>query len=361
MKKTWVLLVVLAMLLCAGCHEQIEETLPTETQPIQTEPVTQPTETEPEPTETEPPVPETVEAAVKADGVSVILLTLNRNDVVELVGEYDEDHYIVKAQEKYGLVEKALLRTAEQEPYPSWTGYAYSGAAVYNNLRMQGEAVFNLAMNETVEVLEELGFGYLVAYKDGIYYMRSNTLSKYYIQYSGGGNSGGADGGDIELQQPVINLLNAVPQEGAAVCEATVLADGVELVLCYLNWGEVVQVVVEEGYAESKDNCLTVYMNGLFAYVPTALVRRADEPAYTAWDGYAQYNAELFENLYLLGDPMNRPVVNTVVRVVEELEYCYLVQIGDISGYMAKEMVSVNKVHIDTSGGSGGDWTPPIM
>lgn len=361
MKKTWMLLVVLAMLLCAGCHEQIEETLPTETQPIQTEPITQPTETEQEPTETEPPVPETVDATVKADGVPAILLTLNRNDVVELLGEYDENHYIVKVQEKYGLVEKTLLRTAEQEPYQSWTGYAYNGVAVYNNLRMRGEAVFNLAMNETVEVLEELGFGYLVSYKGGIYYMGSTTLSKNYIQYNGGANSGGADGGDIELQQPIINLLDAVPQEGAAVGKATVLADGVELVLSYLNWGEVVRVVVEEGYAESKDNCLTVYMNGLFAYVPTALVRQADETAYTAWDGYAQYNSELFGNFYLLGNSINRPVVNTVVRVVEELEYCYLVQIGDISGYMAKEMVSVNKVYIDTSGGSGGDWTPPIM
>lgn len=361
MKKTWVLLVVLAMLLCAGCHEQIEETLPTETQPIQTEPVTQPTETEPEPTETEPPVPETVEAAVKADGVPAILLTLNRNDVVELIGEYDEDHYIVKVQETYGLVEKILLRTADQEPYQAWTGYAYNGVAVYNNLRMQGEAVFSLTMNETVEVLEEFGYGYLVAYKDGIYYMRSTALSKNYIQYNGGANSGGADGGDIELQQPVVNLLSAVPQEGTAVGKATVLADGVELVLCYLNWGEVVQVVAGDGYAEAKDNYLTVYMNGLFAYVPTGFVRQAGETAYTAWEGYAQYNAELFDNLYLLGDPINRPVVNTVIRVVEELEHCYLVQIGDISGYLVKEMVSVNKVHFDTSGGSGGDWTPPIL
>lgn len=360
MKRFWILLLTLAVLLCAGCHEQVEETQPTETQPIQTEPSTQPTETEPEPTETEPPVPETVEITVKADGVPVLLLTLNRDDKVELVGEFDEEHCIVKVQDQYGLVEKSLLRTADQAPYQAWTGYAFGGAAVYDNLRLRGEAKCTLNMNQTVEVLEDLGFCYLVRFQEELGFMRPGDLSKSYIQYSSG-NGGGADGGDIELQAPSIGLLAAIPQEGAVIGEATVLADGTELVLCYLNWGEAVQMVTEEGFAEPREGCVTVCMNDLFAYVPVEFIRQAGEEAFAAWDGYTDYSAALYDNFYLLGDAVSKPAVNTEVRVVEELEDCYLVQLGDVTGYMAKDKVSVNKVYVSTGGDSGGEWSPPVM
>ena len=109
MKKIMIILLALVMLLCAGCNEQTPvETQPTETQPVQTEPPTQPTETEPEPTETEPPEPQTAEAEIKADTAPAVLLTLNRDDQVELVADYDEQYYIVKAQELYGLVRKTV-------------------------------------------------------------------------------------------------------------------------------------------------------------------------------------------------------------------------------------------------------------
>lgn len=362
MRKIWILLLALAVLLCAGCSEQSMETQPTETQTILTEPVTQSTETEPEPTETEPPVPVTMEVTVKADGVPAVLLTLNRDDVVELVGQFDEDHYIVKAQDKYGLVEKCLLRTAEQEAYQSWTGYAFGGTAIYDNLRLQGEAKNTLTLNQTVEVLEDLGFCYLVRYQEELGFMRSGTLNKTFIQYNGGGNSGGADGGDIELQAPWLGMLAAVPQEGAVTGEATVLADGTELVLCFLNWGEVVQVVAEEGFAEPWEGFLTVYMDGLYAYVPAGFVRQTGEEAYAAWDGYANFNAAVYDNFYLLGDAVSKPGVNTVIHVVEELETCYMVQLNGETGYIAKNLVSVNKININTGGGdSGGEWSPPAM
>lgn len=362
MKKFWILQLALAVLLCAGCHEQVGETQPTEIQPIQTEPSTQPTETGPEPTETESPVPDMEEATAKADGVPAVLMTLNRGDVVELVGEFDNTHYVVKVREKYGLLEKSLLHTADQEPYKNWTGYAINGVGIYDNLRLQGDAKYNLKLNQTVEVLEDLGFCYLVSYQEERGFMDTDALSRSYIQYSGGGNASSGDGGDIELQNPQLGLLSAVPQEGVVTGEATVLADGTELVLCYLNWGDAVQVVVEEGFAKPREGFLIVYMAEMFAYVPENLLRCAGEEAYTGWDGYAGYSAVMYDNFYLLGEDASKIAVNTAIHVVEELDNCYLVHVGDATGYIAKEQVSVNKVYVGSGGGSsGGDWSPPAM
>ena len=359
MKRFWILLLALVMLLCVGCHEQAVETQPTETESVPTETETEPTETEP--TETEPPVPDTVDVSVKADGVPALLLTLKRDDVVELVSEYDEKYYIVKAQDMYGLVEKALVRTADQEPYAAWTGYAYYGVAVFDNLRMQGEAKHTLSMNQTVEVLEDLGSCYLVRYQEKLGFMRKDALSKVYIQYTGGGNSGGADGGDIELQMPQLGLLAGIPQEGAVTGQATVLADGAELVLCYLNWGEAVKMVTEEGFAEPKEGYLTVYMNGIYAYVPVNMTRQEGEEAYAAWDGFAAYNAAIYDNYYLVGEAVNKPVINTPIHVIEELDNCYLVQVGDVTGYIEKKLVSTYTINTNTGGDTGGEWSPPAM
>ena len=99
MKKIIALLLALTLVLCAGCtSEEPVQPEPSQTQPVpsETEPPA-PSETEPPvPSETEPPVPTTVATPVKAGNVPVVLLELNRGDVIELVGEFDEDHYIAK-------------------------------------------------------------------------------------------------------------------------------------------------------------------------------------------------------------------------------------------------------------------------
>ena len=136
MKKIIALLLVLTLVLCAGCtSEEPVQPVPAETEPVpsETEPV--PSETEPPvPSETEPPVPTTVATPVKAGNVPVVLLTLNRGDVIELVGDFDEDHYIAKVSDVYGMVEKNLVRTADQEEYTPWTGYAYGGVSFCSSL-----------------------------------------------------------------------------------------------------------------------------------------------------------------------------------------------------------------------------------
>ncbi len=360
MRKIWILLLVLALLVLAGCNEQTPvQTNPTESVPV--EPSTEPVDTTP--AETDPPVPQTESATVKAENTPAILLKLDRGTVVELVGDFDEQYAIAKVGELFGLVEKTLLRTAEQAPYESWTGYAYANSPVFDNLRRQGEAVQTLAKNTQVEVLEDLGFGYLVKLDEQLLFMASDSLSKTPIKNYTGGGGGGADGGDIELNNPWIGQLAAIPQEGTVIGEATVLADGTELILAHLSLGETVQIVTEEGFAEPMEGYATVYMDGLFAYVQEFLVRTGSEEGYTAWDGYAAHKAVVYKDLYMLDPDVTKPAVNTVLHVIDELEGCYVVELDGKVGYIAKDLVSKEKVHVSTGGGGGGggEWTPPAM
>ena len=355
MKKIIALLLVLTMLVCVGCTSEEPAPQPSETQPIpsETEPPV-PSETEPPvPTETEPPVPTTVATPVKAGNVPVVLLELNRGDVIELVGDFDKDHYIAKVGDVYGMVEKNLVRTASQEAYGSWTGYAYGGVAVYSDLYLRNVAA-TLTMNTTVEVVEDLGYGYLVNYNGDLMFMRAGSLSRNKIVYTA--PSGGSDGGDISLQGGIFALA-AVPQEGEVTGEATVLADGTVLALMRVQLGETVDVVTEEGFAESKEGFVTVYVSGLYGYVEEKLVGETD---FTAWDGYAKFNAEIFDNYYLLGDAQHKPTVNTVLHLVGELDNCYLVDFNGSVGYIAKDLVSATKVAVG-GGGGGAEWSPPAM
>ena len=355
MKKIIALLLVLTLVLCAGCtSEEPVQPEPSQTQPVpsETEPV--PSETEPPvPSETEPPVPTTVATPVKAGNVPVVLLELNRGDVIELVGDFDEDHYIAKVGDVYGMVEKNLVRTASQEAYASWTGYAYGGVAFCSDLYLQTVAN-SLTLNTTVEVLEDLGYGYLVSYNGSLGFMRAGSLSRNKIVYSA--PSGGSDGGDISLQGGIFNL-SAVPQEGEVTGEATVLADGTPLVLMRVQLDETVDVVTEEGFAEAKEGFVTVYVSGLYGYVDEKLVGETD---YTAWDGYAKFDAEIFDNYYLLGEAASKPTVNTVLHLVGELDNCYLVDFNGSVGYISKDLVSATKVAVG-GGGGGAEWSPPAM
>ncbi len=362
MKKYLTLLLVLALLVCAGCTQQPPDPTVPSTEPSQapSEP-TEATDAPTEPTETEPPVPETTEVSLKANGTPVVLLTLSRGDVVELVGEFDETHNIVKAQDLYGLVEKRLLRTAAQEAYTPWTGYAYSSAPLYAHHQLQGEPIQTLTLNTTVEILEDLGSSYLVRCQDTLGCMKKSSVSASYITYSGG-SSGGADGGDIELRQPTLGLLASVPQSGEVTGQATVLTDGVDLIACYLGTADPVLMVTEDGFAEPREGYVPVYLSdvGLIGYVPASLLKAAGDEAYTPWDGYANFSAEVYDNFYLLGDPMSKPAVNTAIDVVEELESCYVIEFNGTLCYMAKNLVSRTPLTVG-GGDSGGEWSPPAM
>lgn len=382
MKKYVIMLLALAILLCAGCAKQ---------EPVQTEaPTTVPTEptetTVPPTTEETIPVPEVTMGKVLMDNTPAILDILMRDDTVDVVGEYDEDHYVIKTDLGYGLVKKNLLRLDGEAPYEVWTGYAYWNAEVYDNLYLTGEPVQKLRTNTKIEVLDDVGICYVVRIDDTISFMNKSRLSKWPSSSGGsssggggggGGGSTGADGGDISLQfQGGITLLAAIEQKGDVTGKAVVLADGTEVILGYFNRSEELPVVAEDGFAENWEGYVTVYLDGLYAYVPQALTQAADAAAYEAWDGYSRWNGVVYDNYHLLGDPIDKLYTNVQVHVVAELENCYVVEVNEVTGYMSKDVVS--KTRISTGGGSsnsggsggggssgssggGGEWSPPAL
>ncbi len=359
MKKSLIVLLALALILCAGCTKQdpVQTETPT-TAPVQTEaPTTVPVEeTVPPTTEETIPVPELSTAYAMVDQTPAILDTLLRDDVVDVVGEYDENHYVIKTDLGYGLVKKEMVRLDGQDPYAVWTGYAYHNAEVYDNFYLSGEPVLKLNQNTNVEVLDELRYCYVVRVEDQMGFMNKKSLAQWPI-VSGGG--AGEDGGDIILQgQGGISLLSVVEQTGDVTGQAVVLADGAEVVLGYFSRGEEIPVVAEDGFAENRDGCVTVYLNGLYAYVPEMLVLPEGAEAYTVWDGYSQWNGVVYDNYYLLGEPVVKLYSNAEIHVIEELENCYLVEVNGTTGYMSKEMVSQTRI---PTGDGGGEWTPPAM
>lgn len=383
MKKYIIMLLALALLLCAGCKKQ---------EPVQTEaPTTIPTETTiPPTTEETDPVPELSIGTALVDDTPAILDTLMRDDVVDVVGEYDEDHYIIKTDLGYGLVKKKMLRLENEAAYEVWTGYAYWNAEVYDNFHLTGDPVQQLNTNTKVEVLDDIGLCYVVQVDKTVGFMSKSRLAKWsFSSGSGnsdsgsgsgsGGNGGstGADGGDISLRfQGGIVLLAAIEQKGYVTGQATVLANGTEVVLGYFARGEEIPMVTEEGL--SWDGYVTVYLNGLYAYVPQGLVVTGETAAYEAWDGYSRWNGVVYANFYLLGDPIDKLYTNVKVHIVAELDNCYLVEVNEVTGYMSKDVVS--KTRISTGGGNsdsggssgegnsggggnsgGAEWSPPAL
>lgn len=364
MKKLLVIFLSLTMLLCIGCGK--EEPAPTETVPETTVPET----TVPETTEATIPVPELVYGTAEVNGVPAVLSTLFRGDTVDVVDSFDEKYAVVKTETGYGLVEKNLIRMNSDPAYETWTGYAAHKSIIYDNCRLAGEALKTLQSNAKVEVLDELGYCYLVRYEEMTGYMATDKVSKTRRSSGGGGgggSGGGADGGDISLwQQSGIELLSViVPQDGTVSGQASVLADDTDILLGYFDRGDSIPIVVEEGFAEEREGFYAVYLDGLYAYVPEDLVRMEGEEAYTEWDGFSKHNSKVYDNRWLLGNALDKLKTNTEVHVLYELDNCYFVEIDGLAGFVQKENISEKRFSSGggggNGGGGGGDWSPPVL
>ena len=358
MKKIFLILLSAVLLLSAGCGAQqpepTEAVVPETTVPATQAPAEAPTEP---PTE---PVPVCVEALVQVADAPAILLLLNRGDSVDVVGEFDEQHYVVKTEQGYGLVEKQLLRFSGETAYEVWTGYTYSGAEVYSNYQFIGDPVATLGLNTQVEVLDELEYGYVVKTGEVSGFIPKESLSRNRIQYKSGGG-GSQDGGDISLNFGGVVKLSVIEQTGEVTGQAEVLADGTQVILGYFQMGDCVSVVSEEGFAPAWEGYHTLYLDGFYAYMPMNLALASGEEAYTQWSGYSGYSACVYDTYLLLGESVAL-ATNTQVTVLWGGGDYYVVSIGDDIGYMAVEKVGESRYATGGGGGGGGgDWTPPAL
>ena len=375
MKKLMIFLLAMILLLTAGCDgpqnptvstTTVETTIPVTEAP--TEPPTVPPTTVPPttvPETTAPPVPETVSGTALADHTVYVMTVLARDTQVEIVGEYNEEYLIVKLEQGYGLIAKLLVHMEGTDAYKQWQGYAKSNAKFYDNYHLIPGNETKQKKNTKIQVLEDLGESLLVQIGEAVGYMRAEEISKTKIKSSSGsGNSGGNDGGDISLDnQEVIFLSTVVPQEGEVSGKATVLADNAEVIYGWFDRDEKFDIITEPGFLEEKEGWHGVYLNGLYGYIRKNLVAQEGAESFRQWQGYAKKNAPLFDNYYLSGKQLKKLSVNTKVQVICDLQWCYLVQIGEDFGYIAKDRVSETKIKSNSGGSSnsGGDWTPPAL
>ena len=338
-------LLLLAVLLMTACSKNPpEESLPPET-------VTQATE------ET---TPEVEYATAQINGVPAVLETLGRGDSVDIVKAFDETHYIVKRDVGYGLVEKNLVRLDTAPAYEAWTGYAYPGAKVYDNYHLAGEIVRALDVNTKVQVLEDLGWCVLVDVDGMTGYMKQATIAKnpQNIKLPDSGKQApantpnqvaaeftkdgavGQDGGEISLEHGGKITLLAVlaPQEGTVSGKATILADETQVVLGYFDSGDRIPVVEEDG----ANGVLTICLDGVYATVSADWVRTPEEKEYAAWEGKTEQIISVYADCWMIGSPIDRLNAGTVVKVLFELENCYLVEVNGITGYVAKGDIAEN-------------------
>lgn len=369
MKKLFTILLALVLILCAGCRKTTPQPETQATQQTQAPTETEPTETQPPETTEAPtePLPQTEDGTILADHVPAVLAVCSRGDCLDVVGDYDEAYYVVKLENGYGLVEKQLLALPGAEPYEPWTGYAHWNANVYDNYHLSGTPVQALPTNTRVEVLDDLDGCLVVKVEDMTGFLSADSVSRNPIRSQGGSGSGssggGADGGDIHLGgNGGIVFLSAIRQEGTVTGQATVRADGTEVVLGFYDRDEIAKIVVEAGFCEEWEGYHTVLLDDLYAHVRQSLVRTAGEEVYTPWDGYAKYNARLYDNFYLQGEG-TALATNKAIHVVCDLGSCYLVTVDEAPGYIAKDFVSLTRSSGGSgSGGSNGqEWSDPVL
>lgn len=339
MKKISLTLLILLVLSLSACgKEPLAETLPVETESETTASV-----------ETKP---EVAYLTAEVNGIPAVLETLSRGDTVDIVEAFDEKHYVVKLDEGYGLVEKNLVRLESEPAYEAWTGYSYHNTTLFDNYRLTGDPVKNLASNTKLEVLEDLGWCLLVELEGKNAYVKPENLARNPIigsRESNGGDSKkegsfseregtGEDGGDIWLQHSgnLTFLATITPQKGNVSGKATVLADGTDVVLGYFHRGDLIPVIGEA----DTDGRLTVSLDGLYATVSGDCILAEGEEPYEQWEGRSTYGAALYEDYWMLGSPVDRLNADKSVTVLYELENCYLVEAGNVTGYVGKNMVT---------------------
>lgn len=129
--------------------------------------------------------------------------------------------------------------------------------------------------------------------------------------------------------------------------EGTVQGIHIPAILSFPQRGDIVQVT---GYPDEATATVTVGdAQGSLAKV---LLRFDSEESYEAWQAYAKYNTRVFEGYTLVGEPLATLKTNTQMTVLDDLGECYLVQIEDLTGYIAKTQAS--KWRIKSSGSSSG-------
>ena len=303
-------------------------------------------------------------AVVRVNDVGVVGRTFQRGEIVTVTKE-ENGFCTVEAEDGVWLVESWLLRRSDAPAPKAYVGYARGGAEVFSDPYLEGDALATLSVNTKVTVADAFGTLLRVTLADGSKgYVRAAQISRNRISSgsSGSGSSGGQDGGDIPLSARsqsgfgivTLGLCRPNASKPFAPSAAMILADGVEGYLAVCAAEDTLQVL-EKG----EDRC-TVIVGEQTGAVQTDLLRFQEDPPYKQWNGFAKSKAQLHRQHRLLDEAVTLKR-NTAVRVMGELGDLYLVEVNGEIGFLPRDQVSRTKISGGSSGGSGGDWTAPVL
>lgn len=386
MKRMMILILAAASLLTAGCSGRAAQPKETPTMETTFAETTMPVVPETTTPETQP-MPQLCKGIIQADHVPAVLTLLSRGDMVEVVEYQDKDHAVVNTSQGTGIVETQLLRFAGEEDYKTWTGYARYNAELYNSYQLVGAPVCILKTNAEIQVLDELENCYVVTVADEAGFIAKQQVNRYRIQTGSGGNdnsggsggstgngggSTGQDGGDISLFYNVeIRLLSTVTKTASA----QVRADRTPVVLTTFHRGDTVNIIAEDGFVPACEGYYPIFLDESYAYVPQNVVWREEEEPFAQWEGFADYNCQMYDNYLLQGKPVKHINGNTPVTVLWDAGICSVVSIDGAVGYVNGETIRTTRIpprnNSDNSGGAGGsgsgssssgeEWTPPAL
>lgn len=390
-KKITVILLILALVAMSALalwarQEPKSEPLPTvaatAAPPV---PITAPTV--PPPTE-----PDWQLGIVRAGPAEVVYTQFCKGDTLEVTGAFQE-YYVVSDGDVDLLIEKRFLRTVDEAPFESWTGFAQSSTAVYASALLDGDVVATLGLNQAVTVAEGKGDWLFITWDAGEGYVHAEHLGTAPVStYSGGGgasssNSGDSapaqDGTDVDVGslgadgiRGGIVLLGHYDGPQAESCPeagpALVLADQIPGYILLLSRGDAVKVI------EAGDQQATIWLDaGRTATLPRWLLRLDGDEDPAVQTLYSASGAAVCSD-YRLQSILDILAINTPVEVLEALPTCYVVSIENEISYMSLDQLSATPY--PTGGGGGGAsssgssgntgssgasdtdvWTPPAM
>ncbi len=135
--------------------------------------------------------------------------------------------------------------------------------------------------------------------------------------------------------------------------EVQVMGDHIPVIRLLLEGGQTLEVT---GYEGAYAKVTAGEEQGL---VETGFLRFPDEP-FEGRTAYALWNAGLYPDYSCLGEPLEKLATNTKLEILEELENCLYVQVGEQTGFvpLAQQSRYLYQAPADSgsgsSGGSGG-------
>ncbi len=144
-------------------------------------------------------------ATVRLDGTKLLAGLFEYGDEVRVLS-IDGATARIYIYGTEATADSRCIRLETEEKYQPWEAFVGSEGWTYTGLDLLGKSKSRLMLNSTVEVLEVLGSMYLVRVNGELFYMTETGVSetKIPISYSGGGDSGDADGGNSGWTEPML-------------------------------------------------------------------------------------------------------------------------------------------------------------